>query len=117
MNCSRRLSACVRRDLKVAVAVSVKPATAMAEFRRTYFALARTFAQRAFWACEIFRRAAALIFRRLRPGLRPGPGAVFPARASNRDCRRSICPFNRAMRFNWATERLNSDLVFIGVAF
>ena len=95
---------------------AMKPAAA-AEDRPTYFDLALTLAQRALAAREIFRRAAALIFRRLRPGFRPGPGEPFPARDSSRDCRRSICPFNFAMRFNWATERLSSALVFIGVAF
>ncbi len=64
---------------------AVKPAAAVAEHRQTYFDLALTFAQRAFAAREIFRRAAALIFRRLRRGFPAGAAEAFPARASSRD--------------------------------
>ena len=83
--------------------------------RSVYFPLlaARTLAQRALAAREIFRRAAALIFRRLRRGFEPGDDEVSAAKASSRDCRRSICAFKVAMRFNWATESLRIALVFI----
>ena len=97
---------------------ATKPAAAVAELRQTYFDLrALTFAQRAFAAREIFRRAAALIFRRLRLGFRPGAGEESEARVSNRDCRRSICAFNFAMRLNWATERFSNSFVFIARSF
>ena len=94
----------------------MKPATTAVEHRRIYFDLAAlTFAQRAFAAREIFRRAAALIFRRLRTAFLPGDDEVFAAKASSRDCRRSICAFRAAMRFSLATERLRSSFVFIVV--
>jgi hypothetical protein len=91
----------------------------VAERRRSYFDFlaALTLAQRALAASEIFRRAAALIFRRLRPGLRLGAGELSVAKASSRDCRRSIFAFKTAMRFSLATERLRSVFVFIAGAF
>jgi len=97
---------------------ATKPAITAVEHRRIYLDLAAlTFAQRAFAAREIFRRAAALIFRRLRTAFLPGNDEVFAAKASSRDCRRSICAFRAAMRFSLATERLRSSFVFIGGAF
>jgi hypothetical protein len=73
-----------------------------------YFRLAaRTFAQRALAAREIFRRAAALIFRRLGPVFLPGVLDTFDTMASSCDWRRSIFDFKAAMRFNLATERLS----------
>jgi len=95
---------------------AMKPATAV-EHRQIYFALALTFAQRALAAREIFRRAAALIFRRLRPGFPAGAAEVLPASFSNRDCRRSICAFTAAMRFSLATERFSKSFVFIVESF
>jgi hypothetical protein len=79
-----------------------------------YFAFlaALTLAQRALAASEIFRRAAALILRRRRRGFRPDD-EVSAAKASSRDCRRSICAFKVAMRFNWLTESLRSAVVFM----
>ena len=91
----------------------MKPATAKAEHRQIYFDLALTFAQRALAAREIFRRAAALIFRRLRTGFPAGSAEIFPARDSRRDCRRSICAFRAAMRLSLATERLRISFVLI----
>lgn len=94
----------------------LKPALAV-EHRPVYFNLALDFAQRAFWAREIFRRAAALIFRRLRTGFPAGAAEVLPARAAKRECRRSICVFKAAMRFSLATERFIRSLVFIARSF
>ncbi|MGD0252032.1 MAG: hypothetical protein ABSC01_04990 [Verrucomicrobiota bacterium] len=99
---------------------AMKPATAAAEHRQIYFDLdlaALTLAQRALAAREIFRRAAALIFRRLRTSFLPGDDEMFPAKASSRVCRRSICAFTAAMRLSLATERLRSSFVFIVGAF
>ncbi len=82
--------------------------------REIYFALAAlTFAQRALAAREIFRRAAALIFRRLRTAFPVDDGKAPVAKASSRDCRRSIRAFKTAMRFSLATERLRSPFMFI----
>ena len=79
-----------------------------------YFDLAAlTFAQRALAAREIFLRAAALIFRRLRTAFPIDDGEALAAKASSRDCRRSIRAFKTAMRFSLATERLRSPFMFI----
>ena len=75
------------------------------------FLEARTFAQRALAATEIFLRAAALIFRRLRTIFLPGDDEVFAAKASSCDWRRSMCAFNTAMRFNLAPEKLRISFI------
>ena len=88
------------------------------QLESNYFALpARTFAQRALAAREIFLRAAALIFRRLRTTFLVDDGEALAAKASSCDCRRSIRAFKTAMRLSLATERLRSPFMFIVKSF
>jgi hypothetical protein len=83
--------------------------------RMGYFDLAaRTFAQRAFAAREIFRRAAALMCRLLLGAEAFAVSDEAPAAmASNLDWSRSICAFKAAMRLSLATERLSIPFMFI----
>ena len=74
------------------------------------FFAARTFAQRALAAAEIFRRAAALIVHFFRPGF-AAEAAEPPARVCSLAESFSICCFKATMRLSLAVDRFNRSVI------